>query len=427
MLHKFAIQLDESTDVSSCAQLLVFARYIKEGDFKDEFLFCHPLESTTKGEDIFNAVSKFFLNEGISWDNVCACTTDGAPAMLGYRSGFRSRVIAVNSTAKHLHCMIHRHALASKTLPPELKEVLDDVVSMVNAIKSSALNTRLFRLLCQEFDENHEELLLHTEVRWLSRGNMLSRVESLKEEMAEFFSRIGSNIRYQVLASKLTDQEWLVKLAYLSDVFTRLNELNKSLQGSHNTVIDFVDKLRAFLMKLQLWEANASEGKFTMFDNLAAILNEKAEVSNIQRPVMSHLSSLRNQFQNYFPDLSDLDLKMARNPFTVDVKALPDSAQEQFIDFINDSTARDAFETLPLTTFWCRMWQSYPAVAEEPIKLLLMFPSTYLCEQGFSAVVSMKTKFRARLSVAADLQVALSKTTPRIEALVAAKQAQQSH
>ena len=141
---------------------------------------------------------------------------------------------------------------------------------------------------------------------------MLSRVESLKEEMAEFFSRTGSNIRYQVLAAKLTDQEWLVKLAYLSDVFNRLNELNKSLQGSHNTVIDFVDKLRAFLMKLQLWEANASEGKFTMFDNLATILNEKTEVSNIQRPVTSHLSSLRNQFQNYFPDLSDLDLKMAR-------------------------------------------------------------------------------------------------------------------
>ena len=89
-------------------------------------------------------VSTFFHNEGISWDDVCVCTTDGAPAMLGYRSGFRTRVRAVTSNAKHLHCVIHRHALSSKTLPPELKDVLDDVVSMVNAIKSSALNTRLF-------------------------------------------------------------------------------------------------------------------------------------------------------------------------------------------------------------------------------------------------------------------------------------------
>jgi hypothetical protein len=35
----FALQLDESTDVSSCSQLLVFVRYVKEGDIKEEFLF----------------------------------------------------------------------------------------------------------------------------------------------------------------------------------------------------------------------------------------------------------------------------------------------------------------------------------------------------------------------------------------------------
>ena len=60
-------------------------------------------------------------------------------------------------------------------------------------------------------------------------------------------------------------------------------------------------------MKLRLWKANVSEGKFSMFDNLSAIPNEKAEASNIKCPIMSHLSSLRNQFQKYFPDLSDLD------------------------------------------------------------------------------------------------------------------------
>ncbi|XP_076365923.1 protein FAM200C-like [Tachypleus tridentatus] len=35
----FSFQLDESTDVSSCSQLLVFVRYINSGDIKDEFLF----------------------------------------------------------------------------------------------------------------------------------------------------------------------------------------------------------------------------------------------------------------------------------------------------------------------------------------------------------------------------------------------------
>ena len=160
-LNKFAIELDKSTDVPSCAH----ARYIKDGDFKEEFLFCHCLESTTRGEDVFNEVSEYFRKRGLSWDNVSACTTDGVPAMLGNRSGFRARVKAVNPNTKHIHCMIHRYALAAKTLPPELKATLEDVIHMVNCIKSSVLNTRLFRLLCQEFDDDQEALLFHTEVR----------------------------------------------------------------------------------------------------------------------------------------------------------------------------------------------------------------------------------------------------------------------
>ena len=39
----FSFQLDESTDVSSCSQLLVFVRYINSDDIQDEFLFCSAL------------------------------------------------------------------------------------------------------------------------------------------------------------------------------------------------------------------------------------------------------------------------------------------------------------------------------------------------------------------------------------------------
>ena len=56
----FSIQLDESTDVASCSQLMVFARYAHAGSFKEEFLFCSPLELTTKASDILEKVSFFF-------------------------------------------------------------------------------------------------------------------------------------------------------------------------------------------------------------------------------------------------------------------------------------------------------------------------------------------------------------------------------
>ena len=341
-LNKFAIQLDESTDVASCAQLLVFAPYIKDGVFKEEFLFCHCLESTTRGEDVFNEVSEYFRKRGLSWDNVSACTTDGAPAMLGNRSGFRARVKAVNPNTKHIHCMIHRYALAAKTLPPELKATLEDVIHMVNCIKSSALNTRLFRLLCQEFDDDQEALLFHAEVRWLSRGNMLSRVNSLRNEMVEFFERNNFRGKSRDFSNKLLDKEWVIRLSYLDDIFTRLNLLIKSLQGRFTTVVDFIDKIRAFIMKLDLWEGKARDGNLDIFENLtAAVGSEKLDAENI-RLVKAHLSCLREEFQSYFPDLSEMNVTLIRNPFIVEVRSLPDEVQEEFVEFVNDSTAKDA-------------------------------------------------------------------------------------
>ena len=41
---QFSLQLDESTDVASCSQLLVFVRYLTGFSVKEEFLFCSPLK-----------------------------------------------------------------------------------------------------------------------------------------------------------------------------------------------------------------------------------------------------------------------------------------------------------------------------------------------------------------------------------------------
>ena len=62
---RFSLQLDESTDLASCSQLLVFARYMTGLTVKEEFLFCSPLKTTTKSEDIMNIVSHFMEENGI--------------------------------------------------------------------------------------------------------------------------------------------------------------------------------------------------------------------------------------------------------------------------------------------------------------------------------------------------------------------------
>ena len=172
--------------MANCSQLLVYVRYIHEGDFKDEFLFCKPLETTTTACDVFDTVGSFLQNHDIPWRNVC---TDGAPAMLGCRSGFQRLIINASPKAIGTHCMIHRQVLATKTLPPEFQDIMKSVVSVVNVVKASASNSRLFRKLCSELDASNNALLFHTDVIWLSRSKVLTRVFDLRDELKTFFNQ----------------------------------------------------------------------------------------------------------------------------------------------------------------------------------------------------------------------------------------------
>ena len=222
----FSIQLDESTDVANCSRLLVYVRYIYEGNFKDEFLFCKPLETTTTARDVFDTVGSFLQNHYILWGNVCGVCTDGAPAMLGCRSGFQRLVINAPK-AIGAHCMIHRQVLATKALPQESQDIMKSVVSVVNFVKTSASNSRLFSIeLFIELDASNNVLLLHTDVRWLSRSKASTRVFDLRDELKTFFNK-KSKPQFEALFG---DKNQLHKIAYLVDIFAILDELNFSLQ-----------------------------------------------------------------------------------------------------------------------------------------------------------------------------------------------------
>ncbi len=54
-------------------------------------------------------------------------------------------------------------------------------------------------------------------------------------------------------------------------------------------------------------------------------------------------------------------------------------------------------------------------------------PTSYLCETGFSAVATLKTKYRSQLNFEQELRVAVSCFKPRFEKLCTAKRAHCSH
>ena len=181
----FSLQLDESTDISSCAQLLVYARYIFENNVKVQYRFSEPLLTTCREEDMSKIVKDFFENHALDWKQLVGICTGGAPYMIGYRSGFKGLITSVAPQISFTHSVIHRFALAMKTLPFGLQEVLQDV-KIVNHISANTTTSRLFAAFCEEVGSDFKVLLLHTEVRWLSRGKVLNRLLQLREEDAIF-------------------------------------------------------------------------------------------------------------------------------------------------------------------------------------------------------------------------------------------------
>jgi hypothetical protein len=69
----------------------------------------------------------------------------------------------------------------------------------------------------------------------------------------------------------------------------------------------------------------------------------------------------------------------------------------------------------------------FAELSEEALKIVMQFSTTYLCDKVFSSLLQIKTKYRNRLSVSADLRLKLTNIEPDIQELCKGRQAQPSH
>ena len=75
----------------------------------------------------------------------------------------------------------------------------------------------------------------------LSKGKVLLRVYELRNEISIFLKEEN-----HALASTFEDKVFLNHLAYLCDIFFKLNQLNISLQGKETHLLQLHDKITAF-------------------------------------------------------------------------------------------------------------------------------------------------------------------------------------
>ncbi|KAL3993501.1 polymeric immunoglobulin receptor [Sarotherodon galilaeus] len=306
----------------------------------------------------------------------------------------------------HYHCIIHQQALCTKVIGFE--HVMTPVVKIINSIRSRAKQHRTFKVLLEELSAEYGDLLLHTEIRWLSRGRILLRFLSLLGKIKEFMQSKGED------TSLLEDTEWTLDLAFLTDITGKLNHLNCELQGKGKTVADMISALNGFKAQMSIFSVHLQRKKVLHFPSVQMVLKDNASASEtfdkVAEKYTQVISRLGQEFENRFCDLDQLEpcVSFVSNPFmNVDTTSIAEQLSSMFsldagqveieIVTLQNDVHLKAYQGAP--NFWCLVdTEKYSGVCTAAMKVASLFGSTYLCESAFSDMNFIKNKHRTRLS-----------------------------
>ena len=308
----FSLQLDESTDIRDAAQVIVFIRMVfYDWSIKEEVLGIITLKERTRGIHIFNAFKIYCFEINLPLWKLMSVTTDRARSMVGSVNDFIALCEKDDDFPYFLkyHCITHQQALCSKRL--NTKELMDIAFKTVNSVRAKSLRRRLFR---QEF--KGQELLLHTDVRWLSSGKFLQRFQDLLQEIKVFLQNIGDNY------AMVNDLVWMSDLAFLADFTGRLSASNLQLQGKSKLLIELISTTGAFKMQIPALIANL-EKWFEFFPNIKDHLQNHLDSIWNPEKYVAEVNMVSDDFKVRLRDFQKIEeiVKYVSYPFKSDLQS----------------------------------------------------------------------------------------------------------
>jgi len=315
-----------------------------------------------------------------------------------------------------------------------MEEALKVAILTVNFVKANALYDCLFQNLCEH--EDHQTLLMHTEVRWLSKGNSLIRLAEMWDMVLIFVHHMETQAcskkqkdKAEALNSAINNSDTKARIFYLADLFAHVNQLNMTLQGRNANLIDCAEKVRSFLNKLSLWKMHLQKNEFAYFCNLAKTTPSPEVITSCT----DHLQSLKEDMTRRFKDI----IEMSPPSWIIDIAHF-DVLSEEGIDPTIAGELLELKENKVLMTNierdglngWLKVGSIHPLLFEKVVPFLLGFPTTWLVETGFSATNDLLTKKRNQLRTEkrGDLRMRLNQGLKiQLDKLIDRHQEQFSH
>ena len=193
---------------------------------------------------------------------------------------------------------------------------MNDVVKLVNWLRSHGLHHRELETFLREVDAEYGDIPFYAEIRWLSKGKVLKRVFDLKSEIVEFTKKKSKDCTF------FDDPQWMADFGFLVDITNHLNILNDvGMQGRNHFVHNLYDQVKAFEMKLLLWKDHLKNANFAYFPAFALYKPKPTCISKY----VDAIETLRLDFQTRFADFrkNKLLFQIFSAPFFVDAKDAP--------------------------------------------------------------------------------------------------------
>uniref|UniRef100_A0A674NJF1 HAT C-terminal dimerisation domain-containing protein n=1 Tax=Takifugu rubripes TaxID=31033 RepID=A0A674NJF1_TAKRU len=406
----FSLAVDKSCDVQDTAQFLVFVRGITDFKITEELAAVRTMHGTATGIDQVTEVNACVDALGLKWDRLAGVTTDGCPNLTGGHVGLlkhmQDKVTEINADQKLvlLHGITHQHVLCKSVL--KISHVIDVVTTIVDFIRARALNDRQFVTVWEEHESEHGNI-----------SYLLKRVWDLKAEIREFCERKGKDI------PELSDEDWMADLAFAVDVTALMNELNAKLQGKGLFVHEMHNLVKAFMRKLQFLSSQLESDTLIHMQTLKEVAPSADRLCRYS----SMLETLHGEFSRRFEDLGTFEdeMDLISSPFTFNVDNAPSDVQLELIDLQSDAVLANHFKSRSLLDFYSSLKENFPNMRRRAQKMLVLFGSTYKCEQTFSLMKFTKSRNGSSLTdehLSALLRISTSDFQPDFDALVQAQE-----
>ena len=140
----------------------------------------------------------------------------------------------------------------------------------------------------------YHDVLLHCSVRWLSCGKILLRFVKFLVEIRVFLIVQGKP------SPELEDEKWLLKLMFLADITTHLNELNLRLQGAENRVMCLFEVWKGFASKLDVHSREIRTATFCYFKHQKAFsVDQQINLVEVDMYIRGSTSQFYTRFQDF--------------------------------------------------------------------------------------------------------------------------------